>query len=184
MNDRAACGIRRLCSGVLASACCLAAFAGAAGPVLAQSDAGLARTPTVTRLVTAFSDLESRLDTAARTHDAEALVRLLAPDFEVRSAVRPGVPVTRAQFVEQMAANASPAALIEQMAVHDLGVAAIVSFEMRYGADAAPLFVVDVWGRAGNEWQLQVRYAGLGGIRAAHPGAPAPDAANTLPKKY
>jgi len=156
----------------------------AAGPAVAQSEAGAPRTPTVTRWVMTFSDLENRLDTAARTGDAEGLEHLLAADFELRNAARPGVPVARAEFVEQLLSKPRPAAQIEQMAVHDFGAMAIVSFELRRGADSAPVFVVDAWGKTGAEWQLRVRYAGPGGAQAAESDVPKPDTRSNLPKKY
>lgn len=161
----------------------VAAFAGVAGPAAAQSEADSPRTPTVTRWIKVFGDLESRLDAAARANDAKAFDQLLADDFELRNATRPGAPVPRAEFIQQMLGKPRPGARIEQMAVHDLGTAAIVSFLARYG-DGAPLFVVDVWGSANDEWQLKVRYAGPGGMQAPSADAPMPDSRGNLPKKY
>jgi hypothetical protein len=160
------------------------AFLGAPGPAAAQSDAGPARTPTVTRLVQAFGELESRLDAATRTHDAATLDRLLAADFELRGAARPGVPMPRAQFMEQAGAKPDSAARIEQMAVHDLGPTAIVSFILRHSGDATAEFIVDVWGTTGTERKLQIRYASPGGMQAAQPGAAVPDGRDNLPNKY
>jgi hypothetical protein len=186
MSDRAGVAFRRLFSAVLTSACCLIAFAASEGDRAAadSSASAPARVPTVTRLVKTFDELESRVDEAARTHDAAALDRLLGPDFELRSSVRPGVPLPRAEFIAQMLAKANEPARIEQMAVHDLGSTAIVSFAMRYGAGAANVFVVDVWSQAGGEWRLQIRYAGPGGIQAQPSEASAPSDSDTLPKKY
>jgi hypothetical protein len=183
MGDPAGGGFRLRFFGVLGPACCVIALAGAAGPAAAQPEAGPARTPTVTRLVQAFGELESRLDAAARAGDTPALDRLLAADFELRNAARPGVPLPRARFIERMQAQAAAVARTEQMAVHDLGATAVVSFLMRHGSDAAGLFVVDVWRRAGSDWQLEVRYAGPGGT-AAQSDVPMPDASENLPKKY
>jgi len=177
-------GYRALVSAALKSAWCVAMLSGVPRPAVAQSDAGPARAPTVTRLVIAFGDLESRLDGALRAHDAGALDRLLAANFELRNAARPGAPVPRAEFIEQMQTRANSVARIEQMAVHDLGETALVSFAMRYGAGAPALFVVDVWGRSDSDWRLRVRYAGPGGAQAAQLDLPVPDAGGTLPKKY
>jgi hypothetical protein len=183
MGDRAGRAFRLFLSGGLRSACCVIVLAGAAGPASAQSDAGLARTPTVTRLVQAFGELESRLDAAARAGDAQTLDRLLAADFELRNAARPGVPLPRARFIERMQAQPAAPARTEQMAVHDFGATAVVSFVLRHDPDAASLFVVDVWGKVGDDWRLEVRYAGPGGT-AAQSDAPMPDRSDNLPKKY
>jgi len=142
------------------------------------------RGPTVTRLVQTFSELEGRLDTAAREHDAAALDRLLHADFELRNAARPGTPLPRAEFVQQTLDRPMAPARTEQMAVHDIGAAAIVSFLRRSTDAAATLFVVDVWGRTGRDWRLQVRYVGPGGAQAEQSGAPMPRSDGALPKKY
>jgi len=159
-------------------------LAGAPGRAAAQADADAVRTPTVTRLVQTFTGLEARLDASSREHDAAALDRLLLADFELRNAARAGVPLPRAEFMQQMLARPAAPPRIEQMAVHDLGAVAVVSFVSRPADDAASLFVVDVWGRTGDDWRLQVRYVGPGGALAAQPPAPMPRAGGDLPKKY
>jgi hypothetical protein len=178
-----ACACRLPTVGALIAACCVAAGVGAAAPAPAQSDTGAMRVPTVTRLVQMFSELEGRLDAAAREHDAAAFDRLLHADFELRNAARPGTPLPRAEFVQQTLDRPMAPARIEQMAVHDIA-AAIVSFLRRSTDAAATLFVVDVWGRTGDDWRLQVRYAGPGGAQAAQSGAPMPRSGEDLPKKY
>jgi hypothetical protein len=183
MSDPAGRAFRLFLSGAIRSGCCAIALAGAAGPAAAQSDVGLARTPTVTRLVQAFGDLEGRLDAAARAGDNQALDRLLAADFELRNAALPGVPLPRARFIERMQAQPAATGRTEQMAVHDFGATAVVSFVVRHDSDAASLFVVDVWGKVGSDWQLEVRYAGPGGT-AAQSHAPIPHRSDDLPKKY
>ena len=117
-----------------------------------------ARVPTVTRLVKIFLDLEAQLARAAHGGDAAALRSLLADDFEMRVAQRPGVPTPRAEWLAALARRPAPAAEIEQIAAHDHGAVVDVSFLLR-PADGAPLFIVDTWARAGDGWRLQVRYA-------------------------
>jgi hypothetical protein len=107
----------------------------------------------------------------------------LAPDFELRNAARPGVPLPRAEFIERMQVRQAPAARIEQMAVHDLGETAVVSFVAHPGSESAPVFLVDVWSRTGGNWRLLVRYAGPGGAQAAQSELPVPDAPVDLPRK-
>jgi len=67
------------------------------------------------------------------------------------------------------------------MGVHDLGNAVIVSFRQPGAATGAPVFVVDVWRREGNDWKLAIRYAASSATDAV-PGVPAQDA--DLPKRY
>lgn len=152
-------------------------------PALAFAQAG--RVPTVTRLVKLFLDLEGTLLDAARSGDRAALERQLADDFEMRVAQRPGEPVPRADWLAHTLAARPPAAQIEQMAVHDEGQAALVSFLLRpQGTQQWPTFVVDTWVRAGDEWRLQVRYAAP--VPAHSPRVAGEGSASTpaIPKRY
>jgi Domain of unknown function (DUF4440) len=190
MIDRAGCHPRSLLHAALAASLTIGALtsgmtAGAPGADSTGANAGSSRIPTVTRLVKAFSELENQLDAAARAHDAEALDRLLAPDFEMRNAAAPAAPVPRADFIKRMQSTASAPSRIEQMAVHDLGATAITSFLVRYDASDAPaMFVVDVWSRADSEWRLLIRYIGPGGSRTGPSDALMPDSRDRIPKKY
>ena len=110
-----------------------------------------ARVMTLTRTVKIFSELEIQLDDARRGHDAVALTKLLAADFEQRSATAPTAPVPRADWLAQLSV---PKAEISQMAVHEYGSVAVVSF-----ADAAHHAVVgDVWNKRDDGYALSVRY--------------------------
>ena len=126
------------------------------------------RVPTVTRLVKVFLDLETQLQQAARGSDAAALAALLADDFELRVARRPGTPVARAEFLAALARKPPPEAAIEQIAAHDHGAVVNVSFLLRpVGAGRKgppPIFVVDTWAREGEVWRLRVRYAAAVGV--------------------
>ena len=118
--------------------------------------------PTVTRLVALFTTLETNLLTALDRHDSKTAQRLLAADFEQRSAARPGDPTPRADWLHRVMADMHAASSIEQMAVHDLGDTATVSFLWRVDAGAATqrdVFVVDVWRHVRGDWLLQTRYA-------------------------
>jgi hypothetical protein len=71
---------------------------------------------------------------------------------------------------------------IEQMAVHDHGELAAVSFLMSPppgAAGALPVFIVDTWARDGDAWRLKTRYAAPVGGDAAVPGEPTGSAAAT-----
>ncbi len=158
---------------------CSIAFAAAAD---AQTASG--RIPTVTRLVKIFLDREDQILSAQRSHDAATLERVLADDFEMRIGARPGVPIPRAEFLQQVGAQKVGPYTIEQMAVHDLGASMIVSFLLRPGADAAdaqPLFVVDTWTGGTENPRLRIRYVAPAAA-AAIPGAGAEPP--PIPKKY
>lgn len=123
------------------------------------------RVPTVTRLVRNFLDLESSLLDAQHRGDRAALEQLLAPDFELRVARRPGTPVPRAEWLDAVLRPPLPAGqfVIEQMAVHEHTGAMVASFLLRpehaEGRGAPTLFIVDAWVRAGERWTLATRYA-------------------------
>jgi len=121
---------------------CIASFAFAQAP---------ARVMTLTRTVKQFSELENQLDDALRAHDDAALAKLLAANFELRSGAAPGQPTPRAEW---LAGALPPKPQISQMAVHEYGNVAVVSF-----ADAAQhAFVVDVWNKTDDHYALSVRY--------------------------
>ena len=151
---------------------------------LAQPAPASGRIPTVTRLVKLFTGLEG--DLVARTHakDAAALDAILDPAFELRAGNAPGTPVPRDAWIRDARAAQRAPPLIEQMAVHDFGDIAIVSFrETAAGASTrrgSARFVVDCWKRDGDSWKLAVRYAS---DAAAH-GVKLPNAAATLDKRY
>ncbi len=148
-------------------------------PVAAQSDGPPSgRIPTVSRLVMVFSRLELSLDHAFATNDAAAAAALLTPAFEQRDATAPGTPVPRAQWLAAMLGQPPRDARISQMAVHDFGPLAVVSFRMEYlpsvaAAAPVPLLVTDVWQQSGSDWHLAVRYAAAADSSTPVPGAPA-----------
>ena len=154
----------------------------------ADDAAGPTRIPTVTRWVKLFVDKESALASAMGAGDEAALDKILADDFELRTGANPGTPTPRADFIRQARIGGGPSFSIEQMAVHDLGEHAVVSFLQlsSSGGTRQPsgdIFVVDVWKRAGDEWRLAVRYASRGGDpRLMVPGASLESP--NIPKKY
>jgi uncharacterized protein DUF4440 len=139
------------------------------------------RVPTVSRLVMQFTEREIQLAEHLRARNAGSAGNLLTDDFELRASNQPGRPVPRADWLAQSMQSASSESRVTQMAVHDLGETAVVSFLQ--GADTTPgLFVVDVWRRVGSDWKLSVRYAAPTAGNVPIPGFP--PAEPNLPKKY
>lgn len=127
------------------------------------------RVPTVTRQVQLFSALESELMTAVQTGDSAAIDKMLADDFELRSGAMPGTPTPRAEWLRH--SHGQVAAPIEQMAVHDYGTTAVVSYLGKRGA-RHDIFIVDIWSKSSDAWKLSARYASPAGDRRFHiPGA-------------
>jgi hypothetical protein len=127
--------------------------------------------PVVTRLVQAYADAERRLAEAINRGDTGEIDRLVAGDFELRSAADIGVPVPRADWLAQSLKEAPASISIGQMAVHDFGDVRIVSFVMirtvAAGAEP-PIAVVDVWMQSGELSVLKVRYAASQGTASDH----------------
>ncbi|HET9668152.1 MAG TPA: nuclear transport factor 2 family protein [Casimicrobiaceae bacterium] len=126
-----------------------------AAPAFAQPSG---RIPTVTRLVKIFSELETRLVDSAHAADSMALDAMLDPGFEARVGDAPGTPIPRDEWMRLARASPETHPRLAQMAVHDFGTVAAVSF-----ADTAmnpSRFIVDVWKREGDGWKLAVRYQG------------------------
>lgn len=174
------------CAPAIAAASSLAmVLAGCLGsPAAAQPVQAPVRIPTVTRLVKVFYDLESRLVSNLVTRNARAIDQALEPDFEMRAGSMPGTPVPRADWMRQEQANPAQAT-IDQMAVHDFGSVAIVSFRLAPAATPASganqdLFIVDCWKRDGDGWKLATRY--LSNAAAPAPGNPA--SSLTIDKRY
>ena len=142
-----------------------------------------ARIPTVSRLVVMFTEQEMRLAERINARDAVGLSALLTDDFELRAGARPGQPVPRADWIGQSMKSPASTGTPTEMAVHDLGDAALVSFLQPYGRAKAGIFVVDLWRLVGDEWKLAVRYAApAGSSNAAIPGLP--PATAQVPKRY
>ncbi len=157
----------------------------AVGPMAAQLDPASAQTtatgrvPTISRLVMLFTERERELAARIRARDAAGAGSFLTDDFELRASSEPGRPVPRSDWIRQSIQSPSQEGTPTQMAVHDLGGTAVVSFLQPGGANAG-LFVVDVWRRAGEEWKLAVRYVAPAG--GAVPGTTASEP--EIPKKY
>jgi ketosteroid isomerase-like protein len=129
----------------------------------ASSGGGIGRTPTVTRLVHEFFQLEDRLGEAVEKRDMPAVSKVLGDDFEMRVDTMPGNPVPRAAWIKQSFAEPESSSAMEQMAVHGFGKIAIVSFLWKIKAAKSQVvrdvFIVDTWRQEAGAWKLAVRYA-------------------------
>jgi Domain of unknown function (DUF4440) len=118
---------------------------------------------TPTRQVALFTDLETQLSAGSAHQDRATLDRLLADDFQLWTADHPSDPVGRDQWMEQALSSSSPAGVVHEMNVHMEGEVAIVSFlltpQPSASATSHDLFLVDVWTKQVNTWQLATRYA-------------------------
>jgi len=163
----------------LIALCMLAASGGvlAAGQATPSGRGGAVVTPT--RNVLIFTKLENEWFDGVQRHDAQAMRRYVADDFEIRTSQFPGVPTALADALEQWSREPATHASIDQMAVHEYGDLMLVSFRWTVaGGDSAhTYFVVDAWKRVGTDWKAAVRYAApVDEHAAAVPGAVAPDA--------
>jgi uncharacterized protein DUF4440 len=142
-----------------------------ASSIVSQVQAQAVRTqiPTVTRLVQIYSEYEQRLVDAINRRDTAEIDRLVANDFELRSANNIGDPTPRADWIAQSLKEPSASMSIEQMAVHDYSNIRIVSFVMKR-ADSArrerAIAVIDVWMQLGESSVLKVRYAAFQDTRS------------------
>lgn len=135
-------------------------MAGLSLPALASQTDGEQRVPTVTRLVQIFSTLENDLMTAVAKGDSTTFDKILSDDFELRSGAMPGTPTPRAGWLRH--SRGQIAAPIQQMAVHDHGTVAVVSYISKLGT-RHDIFVVDVWRKSGDGWMLSTRYSSPAG---------------------
>ena len=141
--------------------------------------------PTVTRLVKIYSDYERRLADAINRKDTGEINRLVADDFELRSANNIGVATPRADWIAQSLKEPSASTLVGQMAVHDYGNIQIVSFVMKRTPAAGRergIAVVDVWMQSGDSSILKTRYAAFQEPRSPRIPGEAPQ--QTLKKRY
>ena len=118
---------------------------------------------TATRQVTLFTGLEKQLLAGIQKKDPTALKAQLADDFEIwmpngdAIATEDWLPAVLGKFNLK-------SFRISQMSVRDFGDTAIVKFMRSQKADfqgrdeSGEYFVVDVWRKAGDSWQLSDRY--------------------------
>ena len=129
------------------------------------------RVVTMTRFVKVFSDLEYQLADALRANDQAVVDRLMAAEFEQRNAARPGEPVPREDWLKSNDYFGPGDGSMYELAVHDRGDLAIASFRWRF--KDRDWFLVDVWRKKADSYELVTRYASPLPNVAAAPKAPA-----------
>lgn len=123
------------------------------------------RISTMTRPMAIFSEMESRLDDALQKKDSKALGQFLSDEFQVWTPAGNGDPIPREDWLKKQARCTARPAQVRNMAVREVGDANIVSFvEVRDSTCGANTtrgaqFIVDVWQKKGDSWQLTDRYA-------------------------
>ena len=162
---------RRLAAGLCLMALLSAAQAATPAPVRVQRT----RVVTPTRLVTLLHGLEYDLVDALRNADTPVVDRLLAEEFEQRLGSAPHQPLPRADWLLAPQHKSTGGLRITEMAVHDRGELAIASFRLETDAPASRQFVVDVWRRKADSYELVTRYVSELPAAAAPAAAPRPD---------
>jgi hypothetical protein len=119
--------------------------------------------PVMTRYMKIFLEQETQLLQAVKEKNSSAMDKMLAINFEMRTAHQAGVPVPRADWMKSaLTPAASGDYTISQMAVQEVGTVAIASFVLTPSSNnkaAAPAFIVDTWVPEGEGWKLRVRHA-------------------------
>lgn len=130
------------------------------------------RIVTMTRGMKVFGDAEYALIQALASKDKAALDTLVDEMFEQRGGPNPGEGVPRDDWLPKALAEASGNDRITQMAVHDQGEFALVSFLLQRPGKA-DAFVVDVWKKqAGSDKAvLAIRYFSAAAVPARKPGS-------------
>jgi Domain of unknown function (DUF4440) len=124
------------------------------------------RVVTKTRLVALFSDLETQLLQGEQARDKPTLNRLLGEEFEVWTPNLSGDPIPRDDWQKRALAQKLSWFRIEQMAVKVMSDEVVVaSFLLKETTQvdgkskASNRFIVDVWKKNGDAWQLTDRYS-------------------------
>jgi Domain of unknown function (DUF4440) len=108
-----------------------------------------------TRLVMLFSNIENQLNEAMASASRDRASSLLTDDFEEWTPQPPGSPTPREEWLKSAGKDLAKFR-IRQMAAKGLGDHVVVNFVLTTKTEA--FFVVDVWQKAGTDWQLATRY--------------------------
>ncbi|MDQ6685741.1 MAG: hypothetical protein M3Z16_11505, partial [Pseudomonadota bacterium] len=111
-----------------------------------------------TRSVSQYLDLERGLATALHEHRREAVLKMLAADFELRSAATLDA-LPAADWVAAQMASGAAEGRVRDLAVREIGAVAVVSFWLDSGVEGrrqSTVYVVDVWNQDAHS--LAARY--------------------------
>jgi hypothetical protein len=148
-------------------------------PLCAQAQSGLppgVRGAAAPRNVAAYLDLERALVDALDAGNRDAAARLLADDFEVRSATTGSDAMPATDWLREELRTRAQAGLVREMSVREFEDIAIVTFlldrrDVRSGKGAVTtLYVVDVWRQSSH--RLLVRYVSRPSRFIPDPGRP------------
>jgi hypothetical protein len=155
---------------VLAASCVLAAQTRKAGkppqiPAPDQLDSlqGSPKIMTTTRQVAQFWEIENDLARALGKKDQAALGKMLSEDFKVWMPNQTGSAVAGEDWIKSGQENPTPT-LVRQMSAQEYPDIMLVKFlgqgkpPVRGKGIANQYFVVDVWARDGDAWQLTDRF--------------------------
>jgi hypothetical protein len=121
-------------------------------------DGGGTGRATATRSVAQYLDLERALADAVRERRRDAVLQMLAPDFELRSGETLDAIDASAWLAAQQRTGEA-ATRVRDLAVRELGEVAVVSFFLDpepSGKTRPTLYVVDVWRQV--DHKLVIRY--------------------------
>jgi hypothetical protein len=143
------------------------------------------RIVTRTRLVAIFSDLENQLFKSLQDKNDQAVSALLSEDFQLWTPASPGDPVPREDWQKQALAENMKAYHIRQTAARSIDDNSVLvhfvlsrTFQRAGKAAASEYFVVDLWQKNGEKWQLSDRYASPLAASHSKPGALKPTGKN------
>jgi hypothetical protein len=124
------------------------------------------RIVTRTRLVAIFSDLENQLFKNLQDKNDHELSALLSEEFQLWTPTPPGDPVPRDDWQKQALSENMTTFRIRQMAARSIDensvlVHFVLSRTLQRAGKSVPseYFVVDLWQKNGEKWQLSDRYA-------------------------
>jgi hypothetical protein len=124
------------------------------------------RIVTRTRLVSIFSDLESQLFKGLQGNEEQSMDALLAEDFQLWTPTPPGDPVPRDDWRKQALAERLKAFSIRQMGASSVDENAVLvhfvlskTVELGGKTSVQDYFVMDMWQKSDDKWQLRERYA-------------------------
>ena len=150
---------------LLSLGCSLALLAAPLGAQqTAPATGGKIRVVTMTRPMATFSELENQLVEAAQKKDQAALQALISEDCNLWTPAPPGDPMPSEDWIAGLLKDPAQSFRMRQLAVQSFGDTSVASFVASEGRKVkgkehtTEHFVVDVWTKKGDGWQLAARY--------------------------